>query len=476
MGLIFTALFILLNLLSPADFFPNLVGTRYNLVIGLLAIFFSLPGLLKAKPWYLVQSTFWFGILVVAMISSAVNGWLGGALIVANAYLTAALVFFLVLANCTTPKRMRNIALIAVAVAIFFVYFGGIAVRTAEAMPNPNLLNDTFKKFVLWQRLDPDKVAESSLTLSFGTRLYLCRLKALGALNDPNDFAQFLLMCIVLLWLMYKPGRRALNFLLIGCPAAFLIYGIFLTHSRGAVVALGLALMISVRKRLGTITSTLLGGITALAVLAIGFTGGRGISSDEGADRLAAWGEGFQMLKTHPIVGVGMDQFKDNYEITAHNSFVLCFAELGLIGYFFWIGMLVATFFGLRWVIQGEKTTGPQTSTLAAAASAEATSNARLGSGIAGAKPQRDELVFAAKVIRMALFAFLVAAWFLSRAYVMSLYMLLGFSAALILAEMKRHPERVFFPTKQLIKYTVTAEFASIVGIYIMLRIANLTK
>ena len=90
--------------------------------------------------------------------------------------------------------------------------------------------------------------------------------------------------------------------------------------------------------------------------------------------------------------------------------------------------------------------------------------------------PPRDEIVFAARVIRMALFAFLAAAWFLSRAFVLPLYVLLGMAAALIIAEMRRHPDRSFLPTGKMLRYTMVAEFASITGIYILIRVLNLTR
>ncbi|MBV9670188.1 MAG: hypothetical protein JOZ43_04455, partial [Acidobacteriales bacterium] len=325
MGLIFTALFIVLNLLSPADFYPQLAGTRYNLIVAFLAMGFSIPGLIKAQPWRLVQSVFWFGVLFIAMVSSVINGWAGGSIVAANSFITAAAVFFLIMANCTTLSKIRFISATAILCSIFFVNFGSYAVARAEAMVNPQNLPDLLQKFVLWQSVDPDKLAGATSAAQYGgLRMWLCRMRALGELSDPNDLGQFLLVCLMLLWLWYVPGKKSRTFFLILLPSAYLLYGIGLTHSRGALVALGLVLALVIRKKLGTIGAALMSSAMALGVLAVGFTGGRGISSEEGADRMSAWSEGFQMLKARPIVGVGLDQFKDHYEITAHNSFVLC--------------------------------------------------------------------------------------------------------------------------------------------------------
>ena len=54
------------------------------------------------------------------------------------------------------------------------------------------------------------------------------------------------------------------------------------------------------------------------------------------------------MLKAQPILGVGYGQFVDHHPLTAHNSLVLCFAETGLLGSFFWVGLFVVTVLELQ--------------------------------------------------------------------------------------------------------------------------------
>src|SRR5438270_2227739 len=191
MGLIFTLIFVLLNLLSPADFYPELAGSRYIFFVAIAAILFSIPGLLKARPFRLVQSTFWLGVLFIAMVSSVVNGWAGGSVVAANAYVTAAAAFFLIMANATTPSRIRAVSAAAIVSAAFFVFYGSKVVNSAALMTDPRQLSDLQKRFVLWQSVNAAKLTETSSALSFGTsRLWIIRLRALGELNDPNDLGQ----------------------------------------------------------------------------------------------------------------------------------------------------------------------------------------------------------------------------------------------------------------------------------------------
>jgi O-antigen ligase len=62
-------------------------------------------------------------------------------------------------------------------------------------------------------------------------------------------------------------------------------------------------------------------------------------------ERLTFWSNGLDQLRQHPLTGCGYTKFPDfNGHRAAHNSFVLCFAELGLPGYFCFIGLIYYAF------------------------------------------------------------------------------------------------------------------------------------
>src|SRR5919198_72393 len=136
------------------------------------------------------------------------------------------------------------------------------------------------------------------------------------------------------------------NVVLLGVPGAAFLYAIFLTHSRGAVLGLASLLFFGMRKALGLVKTGLLVGVLLVAVVVTNAAGGRGFSAQEesAGDRILAWSEGLTMLRHQPLFGVGYNSFTEHHSITAHNSFVLCFAELGLIGYFMWLALAVTVF------------------------------------------------------------------------------------------------------------------------------------
>src|SRR5690606_25337016 len=133
-----------------------------------------------------------------------------------------------------------------------------------------------------------------------------------------------------------------------------------------------------------------------MAAIATGATGGRGYSAGEASagGRIEAWSEGLTMLGNHPVFGVGYGNFGEHHDYTAHNSFVLAFSELGLVGYVFWLALLVLAF-------------------------------RELAIARAISEPESDEARWS-RLLQFSLVGFLVCALFLSRSFVPTLYLLLG--------------------------------------------------
>jgi putative inorganic carbon (HCO3(-)) transporter len=108
------------------------------------------------------------------------------------------------------------------------------------------------------------------------------------------------------------------------------------------------------------------------------------------------------MLKEQPLLGVGYGGFVDRHTLTAHNSLVLCFAETGLIGCFLWVGLLVITLLELQGVMS-----------------------------MHGDEPIDDFARQGAEGLQLALIGFMTAAFFLSRTFAPTVYLVIGLSAAL---------------------------------------------
>jgi O-Antigen ligase len=164
------------------------------------------------------------------------------------------------------------------------------------------------------------------------------RVRWRGVLGDPNELALAIgaafAFCFALHGFMKTKWRHALFALVL----ALAFYCIVQTQSRGGVlVFLGVIGVYFVR-RYG-LKGLIVGGAMGMPLLLLG--GREGEEADSSTlERLGALYEGIDMFRASPIFGVGQGQFGEHYFITAHNSYLLAAAELGVPGMFLW-SMLV---------------------------------------------------------------------------------------------------------------------------------------
>jgi len=333
MGFVFTILYIVLTIISPEQFGQDWAKYHVLLYLAGFTALTSLPAILSESHLKSsIQTYLLIGFIIAIGLSQVANKWFGGAIQSWLLFLPSAAVYFFIVANVTTVRRLKIVTLAAVGACLVLVaealcgYYGGF-------------LGDTF---VLKMNVGSnDQVVGQIL-----------RLRGAGFLNDPNDFAQMLLIALPLIFVAWRQGRVVANFLFVLAPAAGLLWAVYLTHSRGALIGLGVLGLVAARKRLGTAASIAMTSVLAVGLMALDFTGGRGISASEGADRMGAWATGLELFKHSPLFGVGFGNFINFSEITAHNSFVLPLAELGLLGSVIWVALFVTTTMGLQSVIE----------------------------------------------------------------------------------------------------------------------------
>jgi putative inorganic carbon (hco3(-)) transporter len=331
MGFVFSIVYIVLTIVSPGQFGSEWASYHALLYLAAFTALASLPSILSQPHLKSsIQTHLLIGFIVAIGSSQVANHWYGGAIQSWLAFLPSAAVYFFIVANVTTIRRLKIVTLAAIASCMVLVgealygYYGGF-------------LGDTF---VVKANYERDEVLEQIL-----------RLRGVGFLNDPNDFAQILLIALPLLFIAWRQGRIISNSLFVLAPAAVLLWATYLTHSRGGLMGLAVLGLVAARKKLGTTASVALACVLAIGMLALGFTGGRGISASDGADRLELWATGLELFKSAPIFGVGFGNFTNFADNTAHNSLVLPLAELGLVGATLWLALLVTTTRGLNRLI-----------------------------------------------------------------------------------------------------------------------------
>jgi O-antigen ligase len=448
MGFALTILYIVVTIVSPEQFGKDWASYHAVMYLAGITALASLPSMATYSYWKTsIQTYLLVGFTIAIALSQVAHGWLGGVVESWRMFLPSAAVFFFIVVNVTTIRRLKIVTLAAVASCL---------VVTVEALSG-YYAGFHGEMFVLQTNISsPQDDVIGQLT----------RIRGAGFLSDPNDLAQILLIALPLAFIAWRRGRVVSNFFVVLVPAALLLWTTYLTHSRGGLLALAAVALMAARKKLGTSASTALATVFILGMLALDFTGGRGISAADGADRLEAWANGLEMFKSAPLFGIGFNGFTDLYEITAHNSFVLCLAELGLLGSTLWVALLVTTTSGLNRNIGAQKKRHPikffgllhlfeasyinSTGVLARSPA--------LSEGIMSMKYAATREVLPAMVsadttgagtaieplhapsvpqqwivaMRLALVAFITTSWFLSRSYTTTMYLILGLATATI--------------------------------------------
>ncbi|MCC6538347.1 MAG: hypothetical protein IT162_12400 [Bryobacterales bacterium] len=383
MGLFLTLLYIVVHYLSPPELFPAVAPFRPQLItviVAGLATVFLLP--VYGYPVKLPQNLLAVGLFGAVLMSRLAQMWLGGVLMALYEFGPIICVFFLLAANVTSLGRLKMCMLVFCGVGFYYCIVGGLAMN---GMGSP--------KFLYEQQMIGGGI--------------IYRMRGLGSINDPNDLAQVLLVSIALLSAFWTKQTKMRNTLLLTPLMALLIYGISQTRSRGAMLTLVIMMMVWLSRKVNVIAGGMMAAAALVLLLAINFTGGRGMVSDDG--RIMAWSAAITMFKTHPLFGVGFNGFLENHDLATHNSFLLCLAELGTLGFFCWMGLTIVTMMHINQLIA--KCTG---------------------------RPELAEVLRLALSIRLALVGFLFSSWFLSRTYTVTFYMLVALAACLTyLAERK---------------------------------------
>jgi len=320
MGLFFTLVYIFVAYIGPQVLFGDLVQYHIQIGIAALALAFSLPSLQDSDFTKLPQTYGVIGLIAAVPLSIAFSGWFGGAPTALLNFLPEAMLFFFVVLNCKKKIHLQILIAVLLFTAVYNVSQGLIAERFG---------NDLSPYVIIMKN-------------NAGESFY--RIRGVDFISDPNDLAQFLLMLMPCLFFFWSKGKTVRNMLFVLLPLSFLLVGMFFTHSRGAMVALMAVAMVAGRRKFGLGRSLVAGVVLYLAMTAAGFSGGRSSSLEDGTDRMDSWAAGLMMIRMHPILGVGFGRFTDEYhDLPAHNSVVLCAAETGLFGLFFWMLVTVPT-------------------------------------------------------------------------------------------------------------------------------------
>lgn len=403
--------------IRPHEFVPAFMGWPVLPILLLSAFLFWL---IRQKKRFEAPQFWLIPVLMVMMSLSVIfTGWLMGGVNVLSDFAPVVMLFYMVATSTDSLQRMRQIFLV-LAACITVIAWHGI---------------DQSIKGIGW----------TGAELSQGTRITY-----LGFLNDPNDLAMALVM--VLPMTLHLARHLKLLFRLASYAAAGAIaYAVYLTNSRGSVLSMGAMLFLYGILRYGVFKSVIVLPILFAPLIALGPSRMADMSADEDSaeGRIEAWYEGVQLLIMRPLFGVGKGLFADHHGLTAHNSFVLAFAELGMIGYFFWLSNIIISWLMLQRLVLTPAAPG---------ASAEQVA-------------QWELIRENARTLWYGYVGGLVSAFFLSRSYVVILYLHIALIVALYQMARVQRPDFAAITWSQRKGKLLMMCIGSVVGMWLLTRV-----
>jgi putative inorganic carbon (HCO3(-)) transporter len=306
--------------IRPAEIFTSWATFPFiDVLSGVTAIVAVLSLALRPRPVVNLPHdklvlAFW------AMVAlSSITIWFWSVYTAWLAFMPAVFCYFLIRAGVRTTRQLSGVIYLLILLNVFLAVNGVIQHYTGVGLGNVTMIDG--------------------------------RITGTGIFNDPNDLGMTLVMTMPFAWAIVA-NRDAAIFNRLWCivAVAIILLALYYTNSRGAMVGLVTALVWFSFLRFQRVSAFVVATMLLLAAAAAAPSRADQITYTEvsAQSRIHSWAEGWEMLTSSPVTGVGYNRFTEFTPAVAHNSFVHTFAELGLLGAFCFVGMFYWYFKGLR--------------------------------------------------------------------------------------------------------------------------------
>lgn len=339
-------LFILVNailIIRPSEIVSELYGVELYFYAIILCTLVALPDLVRyltgASPEKRPITLCVFALLGLVVLSPLSR--LDGAAAAQDGFTFAKVVvyFLLFVSVVNTPARLRGYL-------AWLVTFTAVVVAVAvldyhEIVKLPHLQTRLIEG-------EADR---------FGIEQEITRLQFSGIFQDPNELCVWLAALLPLSLYVVAKDRNPLKRVVALGAAALFLYGIYLTKSRGGLLALVAGLGAWSVAQFGWKKSLALGaiGLPVLLVLFAGRQTSISIGETTGQTRVQLWSDWLDTFRGSPLLGEGMtyktqeaapatsqpgeQRLLYGIQHLAHNSYLQAFADLGIVGGIVFLGV-----------------------------------------------------------------------------------------------------------------------------------------
>ncbi len=321
MTFIATCVFVLLYIIRPFEIMSSWQGLPVLFIAGVVAGIFLMIDVFRGNVKLFNNGTdqMMLGFYIAIGLSHFSHLYFGGMVQSMQDFFPVFIGYFLVAHSIDSEKKLKIFFAILIFCAAFLACEGALEAKNGVSYFGVKPLKQELG-------LNEDGILK-----------YDTRIKWVGPFADPNDLAMVFVVVIPILLDALLRRKILIPFSLL----CLITYGLYLTDSRGGILSLLAAVFAYFVLRYRSRRGLLIFLIVAALFLSFGPSrmGDMSASEDSAYGRLEAWYSGYQMFKSAPLMGVGMGMFTELHNLTAHNSFVLVFSELGFLGAFFFVGL-----------------------------------------------------------------------------------------------------------------------------------------
>ncbi|MBU0967495.1 MAG: O-antigen ligase family protein [Proteobacteria bacterium] len=320
LGLLF---FLFLIIVRPQDFVPAFMGERIVFYVMAVLLMTWLLSDTKKELFRTQLDKFVAFFLIWCCVSTISTHWIDYIVSTSLEQLKLLLIYFFTVTVINSKYRFN--------IGILIILGCMLCVATMGVLQAHGI--DLTRAGMLWA---PDK--------------QIWQIRGAGNFDNPNDLAYSVVLIVPFALGMMIKGPGLITRFISSGALAMTFYCIYLTKSRGGLLALATCLAFwllawarrPVWKRAAIVFCTV-GVIVAFVAQSEGYRDDR-----SSMGRVEAWSAGSKMLRDHPLLGVGKGQFREYYKRDSHNSYVRAGAETGLVGLYAFVGILFTLFHFLK--------------------------------------------------------------------------------------------------------------------------------
>jgi len=418
-------IYIVLVIVRPQEYMDALAGLdlpRYVLLFAFVLWTLKSPKLMSAPQQWLVPV-----FCGLAILSRAALGWLGGVFLALQELVPLIMLFYVCASVAEDRKSLTRVLQVICLAALVLVAHG---------------INEILTDGKSWTGYEMDIYPDGH------------RIQYIGQFYDPNDLAMLFAACFPMaLYLSWETAGKLIKLFWWGA-AGMLAYGVFLTNSRGGLLAIVATAGLWSTRRLGNVATGIIAAIFLPSLFAATRLAALSADEESAAGRVDAWYTALQLFISRPFTGVGMGLFTEHNTLTAHNSWLLVLAEIGFVGYVAWFSLVAFS-------LQQMYVVGHYVAPVAASSGADSRGG---GAGDRGEQPL-------ALVMFYVSVGLLVSAFFLSRSYMFLFFMYWGLCAGVYNGARDRRPGVPRVGAKEFAGRWSIAAVVSIPVFYLLIRI-----